>query len=42
MLRLLVRSVQQKAERYNRKIRLTTMKQDKKLQTALGFAGSKR
>jgi preprotein translocase subunit SecA len=42
LLRLLVWRVQDKAERYNRGIRLETMKQDKKLQTALGFAGTKR
>ena len=42
LLRLLVWRVQDKAERYNRGIRLETMKQDKKLMTALGFAGVKR
>ena len=42
LLRMLVSSVQSKAERYNRAIRLSTMKQDKKLHTALGFAGIKR
>jgi preprotein translocase subunit SecA len=42
LLRLLVRRVQDKAERYNRGIRLETMKQDRKLMTALGFAGTKR
>jgi preprotein translocase subunit SecA len=42
LLRLLVWRVQDRAERYNRGIRLQTMKQDKKLQTALGFAGVKR
>ena len=42
LLRLLVWRVQDKAERYNRGIRLSTMKQDKKLQEALGFAGTRR
>ena len=34
--------MQDRAERYNRGIRLETMNQDKKLQTALGFAGTRR
>ena len=42
LLKILVLRVQQKAERHNRRIRLETLKQDKKLQTMLGFAGSKR
>ena len=42
LLKLLVARVQSKAERYNRNIRIETQKQDKKLQTALGFAGVKR
>src|SRR6266700_1430948 len=42
LLKFLVLRVQQKAERHNRRIRLETLKQDKKLQTMLGFAGSKR
>jgi hypothetical protein len=42
LLRLLVWRVQEKAERHNRGIRLSTMKQDKKLNEALGFAGVKR
>jgi preprotein translocase subunit SecA len=42
LLKFLVWRVQQKAERYNRRIRLETLKQDKKLQTMLGFAGSRR
>ena len=42
LLRLLVWRVQDKAERYNRGIRISTMKQDKKLQEALGFAGTNR
>jgi preprotein translocase subunit SecA len=42
LLRLLVWRVQDRAERYNRGIRLSTMKQDKKLQAALGFAGTRR
>ena len=42
LLKFLVTRVQLKAERYNRGVRLETLKQDKKLQTMLGFAGSKR
>jgi preprotein translocase subunit SecA len=42
LLRLLVWRVQDKAERYNRGIRLATQKQDRKLQEMLGFAGVKR
>jgi preprotein translocase subunit SecA len=42
LLKLLVWSVQQTAERYNRGIRLQTLKQDKKLQEMLGFAGVRR
>ncbi len=42
LLKFLVWRVQQRAERYNRGIRLETLKQDRKLQTMLGFAGSKR
>ena len=42
LLKFLVLRVQQKAERHNRRIRLETLKQDRKLQTMLGFAGSKR
>ena len=42
LLRFLVERVQQKAERYNRGIRLETLKQDRNLQTMLGFAGFKR
>ncbi len=42
MLKLLVWRVQDHAERYNRGIRLMTMKQDRKLQEALGFAGTRR
>ncbi len=42
LLKFLVWRVQQKTERYNRRIRLETLKQDRKLQTMLGFAGSKR
>src|SRR5262249_15475062 len=42
LLKFLVRRVQRKAERYNRGVRLETLKQDRNLQTMLGFAGSKR
>jgi len=42
LLKFLVLRVQQKAERHNRRIRLETLKQDRKLQTMLGFAGFKR
>jgi len=36
---LLVRQAQARAERHNRRIRMDTLKQDRKLKTALGFAG---
>jgi preprotein translocase subunit SecA len=42
LLALLVQRVQSKAERYNRGVRLETLKQDRKMQQALGFAGSQR
>jgi preprotein translocase subunit SecA len=42
LLRWLVHRVQKKAEAYNRRIRLDTMRQDKKMQTMMGFAGAKR
>jgi preprotein translocase subunit SecA len=42
LLRLLVSAAQRKAERTNRKIRLETQKQDRKLQEMLGFAGTAR
>jgi preprotein translocase subunit SecA len=42
LLALLVRRVQAKAERYNRGVRLETLKQDRRMQTMLGFAGTRR
>jgi preprotein translocase subunit SecA len=42
LLAVLVRRVQSAAERYNRGVRLETLKQDRKLQQALGFAGTRR
>jgi preprotein translocase subunit SecA len=39
LLRLLARSAQSVAERHNRRIRLETVKQDRKLKESLGFAG---
>ena len=40
LLRILVRIGQALAERHNRGIRMSTMKQDKKLQRMLGFSGT--
>ena len=40
LLRILVRVGQALAERHNRGIRISTMKQDKKLQRMLGFSGT--
>ncbi len=37
LLRLLVKLAQNRAERHNQRIRLETLKQDRKLRTALGF-----
>ncbi|GAB3537685.1 hypothetical protein GCM10027343_01460 [Noviherbaspirillum agri] len=42
LLNMLVSSVQNTAERHNRKIRLETTKQDKKMQEMMGFAGVER
>ncbi|MDB5810495.1 MAG: putative SecA domain protein/helicase [Betaproteobacteria bacterium] len=42
LLRMLVRLAQSTAERYNRNIRMNTLKQDRKLFEMLGFAGIQR
>jgi hypothetical protein len=41
LLKLLVRVAQSRAEAYNRRVRLQTLKQDRKTSEGMGFSGKR-